>query len=966
MSERAKGWIVKDGEGRIFGPFSHAQILKQIEDGSISGSETIARYPGGDWKSISAAPEFYDKLLEAIASSGGGEKRSGSRRAQKIELPEAQDPDEPQTPVTPARVRGRVVRENDSVAASGEKHRSEALELESKLASKKNGRTSKGDTRVGKSSKSDQNAGPVIELTDMKLLRRSTLNRSAKLPMILIGAAALMVIAALLIQPETKGERIHLLAPRKGQPALSTNEVKERFRAGLAAFVQDTFPAYMKAQEQFSQIVEGAPKNGEGYASLCLAYRELWPYTTQDAKDLSVIHQVMLEANRADPVSLNSGTCEIVFLMASNRVREARGKTDTWLEVQAAAPTLFDFTAEFLRAEKKLVEAASYAEKTRVLWPQWLKPYVIEARMRAELRQFQTALQLYQTVIKANPNHQVARIELAVLEYAQFGQTDKALEMLLTALGSDTKILRDTAVQGHLVVSQIYERRNKKAQALAHAQKAFALNSANASARQAVLRLGGSVDLKASKRDGGEILFLGDQHVRNGDYFAAQAEYKAAFEADPKNATAAIKAGKALWQLNQSAEAIEWMKKAIKADPKITTAYVMLADYYSQRFDYLSAVRTLQKIQQIAPRSYEVWRGYAQVDLRRNNFKDAIQFAKKSIELYEADVETHVLLAEAQRGAMQYTDALASVNRAVELDSSNVEAQSLKARVLASVQGVDVALEYSESLIRAYQQVPEYLVTKGEILYEEERYAQAVTALNEARSIDSSNKKATLLLGKALQAQGINQDALKAFLDAAEMDPSDANPIFLAGLLYFQDNKFAEAIRQFKRVLIINPRYPRAHYQLGLTYLKMGTFDLALQESELERAINPNLADAFELAAETFYMRKQFANCASHYQKAVSLRSADTEMYVKMARCYRLSGAVESALSLLKQAAARESGSASIYKELGATYHVRGLASEAIESYTRYLQLAPTANDRAEIDGLIRRLESGDMNFGGQ
>ncbi len=956
MSERGKVWIVKDGEGRIFGPFSHAQILKQIEDGSISGNEMIATYPGGDWKAISAASEFYDLLLEVLAS-GRGPKTGSPKRPSQGEAPalEDDDQDESPTPVTPTRERGRVIRESGSAKST-----SDTLDADHEVGSSKSG------IKKEKTSRKEQNSGPVIELTDMKSLRRSTLKGTAKLPIILISVAAFLVVAALLIQPEVKTGRIRLLAPRKGQPALASTEIKERFRAGLAGFVQDTFPGYMKAQEQFSHIVEGAPKNGEGYASLCLAYRELWPYTAQDSTDLSVIHQVMLEANRAEPVSLNSATCEIVFLLASNRLRDARGKTDTWLEVQAAAPTLFDFSAEFLRAEKKLIEAASYSEKTRVLWPQWLKPYVVEARLRAELRQYQVALQLYQTVIKANPQHQVAKIELAVLEFAQFRQVDKAFEMLLGALNSEVKIPRDTAVAGHLAVAQIYEQRNKKAQALEHAQKAFALNSSNVHARALVVRLGGSVEKSAARRDGGEIVFQGDQHARNGDYFAAQAEYKAAFEADPKNATAAMKAGKALWQLNQSAEAIEWMKKAIKTDPKMTTAYVVLADYYSQRFDYLSAVRTLQKIQQIAPRSYEVWRGYAQVDLRRNNFKDSIQFAKKAIELYEADVETHVLLAEAQRGALQYTEALASANRAVELDSSNVAAQSLKARILASVQGVEAALEYSESLIRAYQQVPEYLVTKGEILFEEERYAQAVSALNEARSIDPTNKKATILLGKSLQAQGINQDSLKAFLDAAEMDPSDANPIFLAGLLYFQDSKFAEAIRQFTRVLAINPRYPRAHYQLGLVHLKMGTFDLALQESELERAINPNLADAFELAAETYYARRQYANCASHYQKAVALRPADTDMFVKMARCYRLSGSVESALSLLKQAAARESGSAAIYKELGATYHTRGLASEAIEAYNRYLQLAPSANDRGEIDGLIRKLESGDMDFGGR
>jgi tetratricopeptide (TPR) repeat protein len=220
-------------------------------------------------------------------------------------------------------------------------------------------------------------------------------------------------------------------------------------------------------------------------------------------------------------------------------------------------------------------------------------------------------------------------------------------------------------------------------------------------------------------------------------------------------------------------------------------------------------------------------------------------------------------------------------------------------------------------------------------------------------------------LGKSLQATGGKQEALQSYLTAAEMDPSDATPLFLAGQLYAEETRtLPDAIRMYQRVLKINPRYPLAHVQVGWAYLKQGNQQEAIREAMEERAINPGLADAYILAAEAYYSNRQFSNCAKEYQAAVSKGLASTQIYIKMARCYRLSGSLDSALSLLNQAKDRENGNADIYKELGAVYHVKGAANEAIAAYQQYLNLAPIATDREEIQGYINKLESGDTSFG--
>ena len=118
------------------------------------------------------------------------------------------------------------------------------------------------------------------------------------------------------------------------------------------------------------------------------------------------------------------------------------------------------------------------------------------------------------------------------------------------------------------------------------------------------------------------------------------------------------------------------------------------------------------------------------------------------------------------------------------------------------------------------------------------------------------------------------------------------------------------------------------------------------------------------LAAEAQTTMKQYSACAEEYRKALKFNSQDTMLYVAMARCYRRSGTLDAALSLLKQAAVRESGNAAIYKELGAIYQLKTMADEAIDAYNKYLTLSPGAKDKAQIEAMIQKVGSGEYQVG--
>src|SRR5687768_12591069 len=107
-SEHGRKWIVKSGDGKISGPFVTSQVLQKIESGDFSGDEMIAVHPGGNWIPISTAPEFYDKLLDALASEADHLRKSTNARTSSKTAQSTVDDDNVR--FFEEKPRGRVVR----------------------------------------------------------------------------------------------------------------------------------------------------------------------------------------------------------------------------------------------------------------------------------------------------------------------------------------------------------------------------------------------------------------------------------------------------------------------------------------------------------------------------------------------------------------------------------------------------------------------------------------------------------------------------------------------------------------------------------------------------------------------------------------------------------------------------------------------------------------------------------------
>ncbi len=962
MSRIQVTWVVKTNKGQLKGPYSTQAILRMIGEGVFSGQEMISKIPDGQWTLISKEPEFYDKLLEALE----GVVDVDPKKAQKMEAETVIAPwktsAKPQNPSAPSAESFANLRSNS------QQPKVDVIEATQKI--------SRPHTIPNVSAAHDRtSSGSVVDLLDIKKFELGDLKKNLKIPALALVAVILIGGFLMWDSSSETGDKIHLLAPGKSSSKMADADVKVRLGEALHAIEADTFDSYRAAQNKLVSIVEGAPSNLEVRALLCLVYKQLWPYAVQDAQDIKTISSVTQSTRAFNVVSPYGQVCEAVKLITSGRHKEAKGVVEGVLEsneVFSLVPVLYDFKAELLVGERDFLNAVPYYEKTSQLWERWLNPRVELAKLLIRQGENLPAAALLRNALQINPQHREAKVLTGILEYRGFKKTDTSFEYLNSGLNESGRMPALVEADGFSVLAEVLVLRGDRNGAREAAEKAYALNPNNSEIRQLVLRLGGSDKVKGDKGRNNELLYLGDQYVRQGDYLAAQAEFKAAFELEPKNGTAAMKAAKALWQLNQSFEAIEWLNKAMKAEPKLVSAYVLQADYLSQRFDFIGALQVLTNATRLAPNNYEVLRGLALLEYRKNNMQGAVAYGTRALKSYDGDLETYILMSQAnsllgrsiipsnkkeiERKENAVKDAIRFATKAVEIDSTNPEAQICYAKMLAHNNGVDSGILYLNELIKRFSYTLEYKIALAEIYKSEDRYSQARDIYARVVDADPRNKKAWLGLGEADRALGFNDKALKDFLTAAVLDPTDGEAIFQTGRLYLELGRYDEAIQQFKRVQRLNPNFPRTHYYIGKAAFAAGDFNAAIESAKSEKKQNPNVADSYVLAAEVYTARKQYAECASEYSLAMKLRPQGADIYVKSATCYRQSGSLDVAEDMLALASARESGYAEIYREQGAIYELRGDSRSAATAYSKYLGLSPNALDRSQVEAKIRSL----------
>ena len=967
--EGADQWMVKYETEQVKGPYSTAAICKMIVEGVCSGQEQVSTYPDGDWRPLSKQSEFYEALLESLENPiERDEKNAAKMDADTIVRPATKAIAE-LSPEDIAQV--RLAEEIKALAQQKNGVPPIAQIQNLQTFTKNNEGNSNGLIQAR-----DQQL--TIELQQIKKLRIKEIKKILPMALVLI---CLLVVGGyfLLTDPDTSRQGWVLITPQKNKPTVTDADLKSYKIKALSLIKTGNLEDLLTAQKNLVAAVEGSTQDLESRGLLCVVYNFLWPYTKQSADDLKALSTVTQAARMINPISSYSDSCQAAYLNAKGQSKDARGLVEKVLDQNTEDhfvlfPFLYLVKADILEDQQSYINAEAYYSEAAKAYPGWLWADFGVARSLYKMNKFNDSRLIYEKILQKNSASKAAKFGIALNEVRQ-NNLEKAQGFFAQGFSENRRLPKSFHLEALQEYIKILISKNDSQKALAVANFGLEISPSHRALKEIVISLGG--DEKMSAANGAtELILLGDQFARSSDHLAAQAQFKAAFDLDPKNPSVALKTAKSLWALNQAREAIVWIDRSIKLDPKNILAYALKADYLSQKFNFNEAAKALQDAVRISPNSYEALKAQSIIENRKNNMPMTIAYGEKAYRIYDADVELLTLLANAHISVFLSTGSKAkddqeqkdiSINlaqkyssKAVDLEPGWPEAQITYAKYIFASQGNIKSENYLKELIKNFPYTLEYRLGLANFYELQEKYKSAAEIYQQLVDADPKDKRANFGLARCNRNMNNFNLAQKYYLAAAVIDPSDVEPLFATAQLQLDiavsKNNIAEinlALNKFKTVRNINPNYPLISYFIAKTFLELGQFSEAFEMIKEEKMKNPNLADPYLLTAEIFDRKSQYKECAAEYSLAIKLRPSSADLYVRAATCYRKSDALDIAQDMLDIAKQQESGLPTIYREQGFLFEKKGMTKQAKEAFSLYLELSPNASDHAEIENKL-------------
>ncbi len=948
---------------KITGPFSEEEVCLKIQSSHFDGDELISQHPFEHWVHISSYPRFYEELLKSLSQEALDKKIEMSQSVEKIDLKE-------QFIISMSTRKGEQInadqKDKFKTSRSNKRKNKKSVQKPSFI------QTQNQKIKI----KRKEHDPSIIEMGNIQKEKSKSFIKKMILPLI-VGAVLLGVVFQLSkhsynLSSNVKND-VQLLIPRNHMSSLSQKEIKSIIVKGLQFFVQDQVSFYVKAQNEFVRAIEGSSSNVLALAYLCLTYFELWPYSSKSSQEIKAVDALNKQIGKLNQGGAYSALCRSVQLLVKENYEEAYsliqtsiGELDQNKQSENISPFFYYFKSIIQAQELKYDQALLSLKQTSTLFPQWVRPYVLEGRFLKKNNQISSSLKSYTKAVQMNPQHKVAVLNQGVLTVQFLKKYKKGEATIQGALKWPEIIPAEDLGEAYFALFQIAQINNDTEKIKEYAQKSLILKPENRELKKYFSQF---QDKKIEKTEIKSRLLIeqGDQFIREGKPLKARDYYKRAFKLDKgRNAIAATKLGENLWNFGLNDKAISWLNKAVVANPDHIRAYILLSDYYSENYEFKKSVENLGMANRKFPESLDVIKGYANLSLKKNDFESSIYYAKKALELYEADVESHIILSKAYAYDGKKDEALKAAKRALEINSNDRNVQIQYATSLGSIYGVDVTFDYFDQLIsnteKDSQNHIEYALALAQFLYSNLKYDQALSVLESLSNVEEKPSRYFILKGKiySINKHTIPQ-AYEEFINAASLEPKNPKIMFHIAQILMRSSEYIQARKNFQKLLNFYPRYPQIHYYIAETYFKEGgkeNLHLALKETEIESRLNPFIPENYQLSGEIYYTLGKYTLCAQSFQKAIELIPDNSELYLRVAECYRRAGYLDLALKMLKSASNGKDklvANPKIYRELGAIYEIKKDYDNATKSYSIYLNLIPHAKDKEDIQNRVKQ-----------
>ena len=177
----------------------------------------------------------------------------------------------------------------------------------------------------------------------------------------------------------------------------------------------------------------------------------------------------------------------------------------------------------------------------------------------------------------------------------------------------------------------------------------------------------------------------------------------------------------------------------------------------------------------------------------------------------------------------------------------------------------------SQKGIPASQKTKEEWLAEGNAYYDARQFQEALSAYEQAISLDPNYAPAYVGKGIALRNLKRYEEALLANERAIQLDPTDAAAYNNKSRVLNDLKWYYEALLASERAIQLNPNYPTAYYNKGYALGELGRYEEELAAYECAIQLNPNYILAYNAMGVTLNTLKRHEEALACFDRVIQL-----------------------------------------------------------------------------------------------
>ena len=407
----------------------------------------------------------------------------------------------------------------------------------------------------------------------------------------------------------------------------------------------------------------------------------------------------------------------------------------------------------------------------------------------------------------------------------------------------------------------------------------------------------------------------GQAALAQKDLSAAQADFEQVVQLAPQAEQGHSALGAVLVNRGYVKEGIRELERALAIKSTDSTAQINLAIAYEQigasekAIVLFSKLEADSRLQKHALPSY-VMEGYARSLAANRQFGPAITKMKAALATNSQNAELH--------------DELGSLY-AQQKDWNHAQEE------------FTTAIHLNPDLAAAHLHLGLAMRARGE--------GDAMPEMMEASRLAPANATIALELGKALVADGKDEQAIPVFEHVLQQEPESVQASYQLALALQRSNKVPEAIALLKKVVAAEPSNAEAMTNLGMALSQAQQAKDAVPVLQRAISIAPESVTAHQNLAAAYVQLSQFGDAVAELHQALRLAPDAPQLHYDLGLALKMQDDLAGAMPELETAQRLDPSAAEAPYLLGVLYMQSGRYEDAAREMNISLKLRPENGD---------------------